>query len=222
MNSNLSQKINFINQLAYFGGAITANPSQISSGYQDLEQFVVDATLMMADDVRVTQCFLNWIIRYGVLLCPSKLRRLLKTSDYDKAVLGAFLLYLTQNDQRPKRWTILQKMTRKKAQKEPLFQKLPIPRSNLNKNFKEYGLITYSMLPNPSKYLLPADIVLKQCLEIANRAMMIGIVASDVLSLMKKHPNVNTAYEIAKRIHHHKAQVYSVVKIMERVGNKIW
>ena len=77
------------------------------------------------------------------------------------------------------------------------------------------------MTSNPSKYLLPPEVVLKQCSEIGNRAMMIGTVASDLLSLVKKDSTSMTAYEIAKKIHHHKAQVYSIVKIMERVGIKV-
>ncbi|MGE4233502.1 MAG: hypothetical protein AB7F43_09255 [Bacteriovoracia bacterium] len=215
-------KNNFIDRLAYFGGAITANPSKVSDDYQDLEQFVIDATMMMADDVRVTQCFLNWLVRYGVLLCPSKLRRLLKTSKYDKSVLGVFFLYLVQNDLRPTRWNILKRMGKKRERMESLFPHLPVPKSTLNENFKQYGILAHAMTPNPAKYLLPAESVLKQCPEIAYRALMIGTVASDILSFVKKAPESKTPYEIAKCIHHHRAQVYSVVQTMERVGNKIW
>jgi hypothetical protein len=112
-------------------------------------------------------------------------------------------------------------MARRKSHNELLFPSLPNPKP-ANPGFKEYGILAHQMTPNPSKYLLPPEAVLKQCPEIANRAMMIGTVASDVLSLVKKEPTVKTAYEIAKKIHHHKAQVYSVIQTMEQVGNKIF
>ncbi len=222
MNSDPLQKIDFQNRLAYFGGAITANPSEAQGQYQDLEQFVVDATQMMSYDVRVTQCFLNWLIRYGVLLCPSKIRRLLKTCNYDQAILGVFLMYLMKNDPHPKRWSLLKKYTKKNLQGSPLFSHLPAPINNTNEYFKKYGILVQEMKPHPEKYLLPAEAVLKRCPEIAHRGMMIGTVASDLLSLIQKEPTIKSAYKIAKKIHHHRAQVYSVVKTMEQVGNKIF
>ena len=78
------------------------------------------------------------------------------------------------------------------------------------------------MDPNPSKYLLPSETVILQCPEIAHRAMMIGTVAADLISFVKKEPLIKSAYEIAKRTHHHKAQVYSIAKVMEKVGNKLY
>ena len=77
MNLDPSQKDNFENRLAYFGGAITASPLELKRKFQDLEKFFIDATLMMTYDVRVTQTFLNWLVRYGIILCPSKIKKML-------------------------------------------------------------------------------------------------------------------------------------------------
>ncbi|MBU6154071.1 MAG: hypothetical protein KGP28_07195 [Bdellovibrionales bacterium] len=74
------------------------------------------------------------------------------------------------------------------------------------------------MPPNQDKYLLPKNAVLKQCAEIRNRCLMIGSVASDILSFMGKHQEQLTPYQIAKEIHHHRAQVYSVIHSMEKLG----
>ena len=75
------------------------------------------------------------------------------------------------------------------------------------------------MTPNEEKYLLPKDAVLKNCIELKYRSMMMGPVASDMHSLFEKDGRSRTAYEVAKIIHHHKAQVYYLMKTMKQLGN---
>jgi hypothetical protein len=209
------QKIDFEAKLTYFGGALSGDASLVAAEYLDLEKFFVEATLFMSYDVRVTQTFLNWIIRYGVILCPSKIRRLLIKGTYDSSVLGAFISILVENDQRPKRWDILKKRARMRDQL--LFKHLPVPRE-LNPHFLKFGLMAPLMSPNPEKYLMPKNVVLNQCVELRNRSLMMGVVAADILSFLGKHKERLTPYQIAKSIHHHRAQVYSILHSMEKLG----
>ena len=80
--------------------------------YLDLED--LEATLNMGHDPRVTQCFLTWLVKYGIILSPSKIRRLLRegrTVNY--AVLGAFIEGLEANNRQKKHWKIVRKFVRK-------------------------------------------------------------------------------------------------------------
>jgi hypothetical protein len=215
MNLDPFQKNDFENRLAYFGGAITANYSNIKQLYQDLECFFVDATLMMGYDVRVTQTFINWLSRYGIILCPSKIKQILITTNYDHAILGVFVTYLMQHDSRPKRWELLTSFTKKSN--AILFAHLPVPKLK-NNYFEKFGIAAPLMTLNENKYLLPKDAVLKNCIELKYRSMMMGAVASDVHSLLEKDGYSKSSYEIAKITRHHKAQVYSLIKTMRQLG----
>jgi hypothetical protein len=219
MNLEPWQKIDFESKLTYLGGALSGDASRVATEYLDLEKFFVEATLFMNYDVRVTQTFLNWIIRYGVILCPSKIRRLLIKGTYDSSVLGAFISILIENDQRPRRWDLLNKKPRKGAgdQDRLLFQHLPVPRE-LNPHFMKFGLRAPVMSPNPEKYLMPKSVVLGRCAEVRNRSLMMGVVAADILSFLGKHKERLTPYQIAKSIHQHRAQVYSILHSMEKLG----
>ncbi|MBU6154070.1 MAG: hypothetical protein KGP28_07190 [Bdellovibrionales bacterium] len=128
MNLEISQRSDFESRLTYLGGALSSDILETRKKYIDLERFFIDATLFMNYDARVTQAFLNWLTRYGVILCPSKIRRLLQENSFDPAVLRAFLSILIENDPRPKRWDIL----KRKAKKGEglLFSQLPVPKES--------------------------------------------------------------------------------------------
>jgi hypothetical protein len=218
MNYATTSKSNFENRLAYFGGAINATTTDVSNEFQDLEAFFIDATLVMGNDVRVTQAFLNWLIRYGSVLCPSKIKKLLGTMNFDPAILGALIAYLKEYDHRPSRWKLLDQFTKKTN--KLLFADLPVPR-NKNPYFAKYGITAPLLLPNEEKYLLPKEAVLKKCPELRYRSMMMGTVSSDLHSLIEKKGASMSAYEMAKITHHHKAQVYSLIDTMKRVGSLV-
>ena len=216
MSLNPSQKNSFESRLAYFGGAISVSSSQVKDDFQDLEFFFVDATLRMSDDVRVTQAFLNWLIRYGAILCPSKIKKLLQNANYSPAILGVFVSYLMEYDSRPSKWHLLDSFIKKTD--VVLFPKLPRPKQK-NSHFEKYGVVAPLLIPNEEKYLLPKAAVLKNCVELKYRSMMMGAVASDIHSLLVKNGSNMTAYEMAKITHHHKAQVYSLIKKMKQLGS---
>src|SRR5262249_1457427 len=92
MTSSNDSMSDFLDQLAYFGAALTGNPQRIAQEYNDLEVFVLGATLKLSVDTRATQAFLLWVIRYGCLLSPSKLRRLIQAGHpHDPTLLGAMI-----------------------------------------------------------------------------------------------------------------------------------
>jgi hypothetical protein len=216
MNSELISRSEFESRLAYFGGAINSITTEVSGEFQDLEVFFIHATMMMGYDVRVTQSYLNWLIRYGSILCPSKIKKLLKQTHHDPSFLGVFVAYLKEHDPRPSRWKLLGPFTHKS--KRVLFPNLPVPKKT-NPHFAKYGIVAPLLLPNEGQYLLPKKSVLKACPELRYRSMMMGPVSSDIHSLIEKKGAAMTAYEMAKVTHHHKAQVYSMIRTMKRLGS---
>ncbi len=65
----------------YFGIAIQAPPSDIAQNnpdlmFMDIEVFFLSATLLLKTS-RMAEGFLCWLVEFGHLLSPSKLRRLI-------------------------------------------------------------------------------------------------------------------------------------------------
>ncbi|MGK5086506.1 hypothetical protein WDW86_03015 [Bdellovibrionota bacterium FG-2] len=212
----------FVNALCYFGGNLASGAGEVRNAYQDLETFVLDATLFMGIDPRVTQCFLVWLRKYGVILSPSKLRRIAQLrkwrEDCNGAVFGAFLEILEANNRQNKHWGILRKFA---CKKEPqlLFSALPRPPLNLeNALFKKFGYVTYTFHLDDEKYLAPPAAVLARCPEIRFRALGLGIAAADLRAFREKHPDITSLYEVAKRTHHPRASIYQCQRLFEDFG----
>jgi hypothetical protein len=215
----LQKNDGFLAQLIYFGASLSGADIKVCrKEYQDLELFFLEATLNMSWNVRVTNAIISWVHRYGVLLSPSKLRRLLKTTPHDSAVMGALIFMIKESDPRASRWRILNSFLKKNKQSALLFPHLPPPVSNENPHFKKYGIIAHALPPNPDKYLLPQQTVLQNCVEIRNRAQMVNTVAADVFSAIEKDLTLQSSYEVANRVHHHRAQVHAVITLGQRFG----
>jgi hypothetical protein len=208
-----------VKKLCYFGGNLSSGAGDIGQGYLDLEDFLLEATLNMGQDSRVTQCFLTWLIKYGIILSPSKLRRLLKQGrEVDHAVLGAFVDILEANNRQKKHWKIIRKFVHK-AKGHLLFPQLPPPLPNkANPYFLKYGIRTYMFQLDESKYVQPAAAILNSCPEIKYRAMGTGIPAADLRSFHEKHPDIRSVYEIAKRTHHPRTSIYLSYRMFEELG----
>jgi len=207
----------FVDQLIYFGGNLSGSPDVVEKRYQDLEEFVVSATLHMSDDVRVTHCFLTWLSFYGSLLSPSKMRRLLSSGiPFDSSILGALLGILREKSLRKSQWEILWPFV-KKAKNRILFPELPEPRKNLNPYFKEVGILAHFLGPDPKKFLVTPSFVLKSCPEIRFRASDLDPVPADLLAYLEKE-EPKTLYEVAKVTHHFRAQIYSHYRYLSHFG----
>lgn len=207
---------NFLNQLAYFGGNISGDPGSVRDQYLDLEDFVILATHHMADDPRVTHCFLTWLEFYGTLLSPSKLRKLLDSKPFDPVVLGAFLSVIKSVSLRKKQWTIINPYV-KRIKTQVLFQSLPPPRQETNPHFKSVGLLAHPFKFEPEKFLVSLPFILEQCLEIKYRAMGVGPVSADLRSYLEKQ-TPQTLYEVAKATHHFRSQINLNYKNLSHFG----
>lgn len=210
----------FVMKLCYFGGNLTSGAGDVGRVYMDVEEFFLEATLHMGQDPRTTQCFLTWLVKYGIVLSPSKVRRLLKERPtVDHSVLGAFLEILEANNRQKKHWKIIRRFTRKKTETHLLFPQLPAPLSSkVNPFFRKYGILTYAFHLDENKYLQPAHTILNSCPEIRYRAMGTGIPAADLRSFHEKHPDILSVYEIAKRTHHPRTSIYLSYRMFEELG----
>lgn len=192
----------------------------MGSAYLDLEDFFLEATLNMSQDPSVTQCFLTWLVKYGIILSPSKIRRLLREGRVvDRAVLGAFLEVLEANNRQKKHWKIIRKFAHKATRTHLLFSQLPTPLpSKINPFFKKYGILTYSFQLDEQKYLRAASAILSSCPEIKYRAVGTGIPAADLRSFYEKHRDISSVYEIAKRTHHPRTSIYLSYRMLQELG----
>lgn len=206
----------FLDQLAYLGGNISGNAAAAKIEYQDIEEFVISATLHMSDDVRVTHCFLSWLSFYGSLLSPSKIRRLLKEKPFDPSVFGAFLALLENHSLRKNQWSILEPFT-KRTQNQLLFPDLPKPKGPLNPYFNKFGIIAHLLKADPKKFLIDSSFVLNECPEIKFRASDLDPVPADLQAFLKKQ-TPKTLYEVAKATHHFRAQIYSHYRYLSHFG----
>ena len=198
----------------YFGVAIQISPSPTDHEnpaliFKDLEVFFLSATLHLKTS-RVTEGFLCWILEFGHLLSPSKVRRLIQAGQkFDPAILGGLIEFLTENKILQHQWKIVRPFCRKKPKAEQLLDG-PIPRAP-SSYFLKYRIIAPQFRLDTNKFLLPTSIVYKNCIELKNRALFGSVVNADVASYLQKNPD-STPYQIAVNTHHHKARVFEVYK----------
>ena len=214
----MNSQNNFVNRLVYFGAALSGNPVQFADEYQDLESFVLEASLNLSFDTRVTQAFIHWLARYGCLLSPSKMRRLIVSgTPYEPALLGVVIDIIQDNAVRLQNWVLLKPFL-KKGKIASLFPNLPTPRKNLNPYFERWGLAAPSMKEPADKYLLPCLNVFKKCPELHYRAEGVSPVAADIRAFQDKNrKRTQSLYQIAKQIHHPRAQVNGFYRQLMRL-----
>ncbi len=193
----------------YFGIGLQSSlmKKNLDTSYVDIEQFVLSATYNLKTS-RISEGFLCWLLLFGHLLSPSKIRRLIHSNQaYNSAVLGSFIEFLVANKIKPEQWKIIKPFCKKKKSKESLLDG-PTPRL-LNPHFLKYGILAPQFKIESSKFLRPTDAIFKNCLELKNRALFGSVVNADVFSYLLKHSD-STAYQVAKNTHHHKARVFEI------------
>ena len=114
MEINFGNFGNFVSQLVYFGGNVGIGPPLELANYHDLEEFLITATNFMDKEIRVTTAFLYWLKRFGILLSPSKLRRIIKNEkiEYRKNILFAFISIIENHPLNRQNWQIIKKFTK--------------------------------------------------------------------------------------------------------------
>lgn len=187
----------------YFGIAIQSNLSDIAQEnptliFRDIELFFLSATLHLKTS-RMTEGFLCWLLAFGHLLSPSKIRRLIQSGqDYDQAILGGFIEFLVENNIIPHQWKIVRPLCKKKLHNEQLLDG-PVPRSPAS-YFLKYRILAPQFKLETTKFLVPTAVIYKNCVELRNRALFGSVVNADVASYLQK------------KTHHHKARVFEVYK----------
>ena len=216
ISKNLLNKIEiseFQSEAQYFGIAIDSGGLKPIEGYVDLEVFFLKATYNLTSS-RILEGFLCWLIRYGHLLSPSKIRRLIKLGvPYDSSVMGGFISFLMINNINKKQWLILKAFARKSRQPQPLL-KGPVPK-NPNADFLKYNVIIHNVILNEEKFLTPIVSVFKRCLPLKNRALFGSCVNADVASYLAVHPDARP-YEISKETANHKARVFAIYEDIQK------
>jgi hypothetical protein len=202
----------FQKKAIYFGIGIHTSSSStsleiINTSYNDIEVFFLSATYNLKTS-RLAEGFLCWLLQFGHLLSPSKIRRLIQSNKaFDSAVLGGFIEFLSENNIMPIQWKIIKPFCKKRKTSVQLLDG-PAPRLSAS-YFAKYGIITPQFKLESSKFLLPTATIFKNCLELKNRALFGSVVNADIASYLTKHP-ASTAYQVAKATHHHKARVFEI------------
>jgi hypothetical protein len=214
LRNSLGHSTDFINEAIYFGIALQIEPLPKVIKYHDPEVFFLSATQNLKSS-RLIEGFLCWLLRYGYLLSPSKIRRLITSGNsYDPAVLGGFLEFLIKNQILAHQYKILSPYAKKKIKKTPLLEG-PIPKKP-NAYFLKYNLVIHNYLLDSNKFLLPKQSTFKTCIELRNRALFGSTVNADVASYLSFNP-VTTPYLVSKNTNNHKASVFKVFRDLKIV-----
>lgn len=197
----------------YFGIAVHSNLSESISmnsprlTFIDIEVFFLSSTYNL-ETSRLTEGLLCWLLNYGHLLSPSKVRRLILAGEiYDSAVLGGLIEFLIEQKIHANQWKIVLPYCRKRKIAKPLLSG-PTPRITASYFFK-YRIIAPNFKLDTSKLLYPETTTYKNCMELKNRALFGSVVNADLACCLKKHPNC-TPYQASKLTHHHKARVFEI------------
>lgn len=206
MNSKNSQS-DFQKTLFYFGILVSSGEEALSNEYHDCEKFILDASLF-ARSSRELEGILCWLKRYGHLLAPSKLRKLIREGyPFDPFVLGAFIDFTETNSEQKCDFKILKPSCKKHRIPASLIAGPSIRMPNLI--FKKRGLLVPDFALDENKFLMPAPTLLKQCLEMKFRLLFGYSVNADVAAALSKDQNLN-AYRVSLLTSNHKARVFAV------------
>ena len=113
LQNKISHEV-FIKIAQYLGVAISFKNSppklltnEKQKTFTDIEVFILAATYNLKSS-RITEGILCWLMQFGFLLSPSKLRRLIVAgTPYDSAILGAFVTLMVENKIQSNQWKIL-------------------------------------------------------------------------------------------------------------------
>ena len=196
---------------SYFGIAIQPQllrlPLDPNQSFVDIEIFFLSSTYCL-NTSRMTEGFLCWLLEFGHLLSPSKIRRLIRAGYvYDSAILGGLLEFLSENNIMSNQWKIVTPFCHKRRKAVQLFEG-PAPRAP-SSYFLKYRILAPQFQLDTIKFLTPTKAIYRNCVELRNRARFGSVVNADVASYLEKSPT-SSAYQIAKATHHHKARVFAV------------
>lgn len=193
-------KANFYSKLRYFGVlVITDQQTALQKDYCDIEEFIFEASCFDHSS-RTLEGLMTWLKKYGAILSPSKLRRMiLNKKAHDPAVLGAFLDFVERYHN--VNFAIVKKLCRKFTEPKSLLKEIPVSIiRNKNKIFLNWGLVVTDYDCDEQKFIEEATSLFERCVELKNRVIMGSVVHSDIESLRLKNKDSMSRYQIAKHI----------------------
>jgi hypothetical protein len=194
----------FLYSLSYLGGRLSSDKEKSFSGiYVDLESFFIESTLYAGIDSRLCRTLEHWVNRFGILLSPSKVRRILKIlkveTEYNPYILGAWIQKIIQNKRNQNNWNIVKCFSKKYSKKVLLFKNNPHPK-NPDSIFLKQNILAPNFKEEEKKYLKNLDFIVNNSLEIKSRIISRNQVLSDIISVKQKLPDLSL-YKIAKITH---------------------
>lgn len=198
--------------LSYMGLSMGSGKTHIRE-YVDIEKFFLWGTTQF-DSSRFAEGFLCWILEFGEILSPSKIRNLVKSGfEYNPQILNGILSFMAKRGIKANQLGIL----KKNESFGPLDFSHGIRVRNPMPEFKEEGVSIPSFKLDKNKFLRDRAGVLKDNIEIRSRLLFGSCVNADVYSAVKKNPKL-TRYEAHLLTKHHKT---SVNKIFDHIKETI-
>ncbi|MEI8347092.1 MAG: hypothetical protein WCG27_06475 [Pseudomonadota bacterium] len=209
----------FLNRLIYLGGRLSVDSETIPVIYVDLEKFVIDATLFMDIDTRVTTTFIYWLKRYGTLLSPSKIRRIIKASPFNPFVLTVFLAILENRKERQQNWKIIKSFCKKHKKGVELFATSAFISNDNRCPYFQHAKIIYKNTPaeDEMKFLKEKNFILNSCPEIRYRAQGCTQVIADLRAYLNKH-ELKTLYKAAKETFNPRSRINQSYRFIQMMG----
>ncbi len=206
---SLRNKFDGKQYLSYMGISLGTGKTHIQE-YVDIETFFLWGTTQF-EDSRIAEGFLCWVLEYGDILSPSKIRNLVKSgANFNPHILNGVLVFMAKNEIKTSQLGIL----KQKGHFGHLEFSQGVRVRNPMPEFAEEGILLPRFKFNKNKFLRDRAAVIKNNVEIRSRLLFGSCVNADVYSALEKNPGL-TRYDAHLLTHHYKA---SVNKIFDRIN----
>lgn len=186
----------FESALIYLGGLATT-PNLVKISFVDLEEFFLIGTNFCYVDARLTRTFEYWVAKYGKLLSPKRLCKLIEKGDLaiDFQCLGPLLSIIDHKFPRGK-FASLEAYC-KIGELKKMFPFL-LKSMRRDERWEKYGVIApVFQSVEESHFLRNEKYVCDHCPEIRFRIMGVSPMRSNLLAYRAKFPKLSL-YRVAK------------------------
>lgn len=186
-------------------GMLLGNGTAKTTDYVDIEVFFLWLTTQFGNS-RTAEGALCWIRKYGHLLSPSKIRRLVRlNAQHNQQVLNGIVHFMKSNKIKSNQFQIL---------RTPKFQTVldygqGVRVRNPMPEFAKENVLLPQFSLDENKFLMDEKSVFTNNIEMRSRVLFGSCVNADVYSIIKKDMSV-TGYQIHKLTSHHKSSINNV------------